>query len=462
MSEYFNEIIKIGYFIGLSFILALILLGAVYIISFTSKIDFEKSSAYECGFQPFSETSYPFQVQFALIGILFLLFDIEILYLYPICTSILGFNTTEIIYLIIFFGIVVLGLLYEISRNIVNFFNYELNEKDNLKLSFSLIAPFSDFDSFMFLIILFTLWLLFYLIKKSVSVKAISSVIILLFANISIFSPTFTLVFMVLFSSVILVIMFPFKLPNAFLKTKEKITSTFIFLLYQMELLDFLSVVYIKFFCVPSRLFHLRLLGIFICSVIYMSISRWYFYHNVILHESFSFIQYLLIYFWLILGISIIYLRLLINLSCIFIPLTLRLDPSLLSPSVLYVFGENNEDALPTQQTPKPSNKVPNDKRYSFINVNNTRKYYRQYFNASHSTSYRNIGLCIGVCGVGLAGLTAYFAKVQADVSTIQANESKKQSYHTAREADVAAVEANLITREEYYRRHPEDKPSSI
>lgn len=125
MSEYTNELIRIGYFIGLSFILAFILLGAVYVISFTSKVDFEKSSAYECGFQPFSETTFPFEVQFALIGILFLLFDIEILYLYPLCTSILQFNSFEILYLIIFFVIVTLGLVYEISRNIVYFFSYD-------------------------------------------------------------------------------------------------------------------------------------------------------------------------------------------------------------------------------------------------------------------------------------------------------------------------------------------------
>ena len=125
MSEYISELIKIGYFIGMSFALALILLGIVYILSFTSKVDFEKSSAYECGFQPFSETNYPFEVQFALIAILFLLFDIEILYLYPLCTSILEFNGFEIIYLICFFIIVSLGLLYEVSRHIVHFFDYD-------------------------------------------------------------------------------------------------------------------------------------------------------------------------------------------------------------------------------------------------------------------------------------------------------------------------------------------------
>lgn len=125
MSEFINELLKISYFILMSFGLAFILLGAVYIISFTSKIDFEKSSAYECGFQPFSESNFPFEVQFALIAILFLLFDIEILYLYPLCTSILEFDTLEIIYLIWFFIIVTVGLVYEISRHIVHFFDYD-------------------------------------------------------------------------------------------------------------------------------------------------------------------------------------------------------------------------------------------------------------------------------------------------------------------------------------------------
>lgn len=125
MSEFINELLKVSYFIVMSFGLALILLGAVYIISFTSKIDFEKSSAYECGFQPFSESTFPFEVQFALIAILFLLFDIEILYLYPLCTSILEFNGFEILYLICFFIIVTVGLVYEISRHIVHFFDYD-------------------------------------------------------------------------------------------------------------------------------------------------------------------------------------------------------------------------------------------------------------------------------------------------------------------------------------------------
>lgn len=122
MTFFFHELTKIFYFILFSCALAAILLIAVFILSFSQKIDLEKSSVYECGFQPFGETNYPFEVQFSLIGVLFLLFDIEILYLFPILQSFTKFNSLETFFFILFFGIVLLGLLYEISREIVRFF----------------------------------------------------------------------------------------------------------------------------------------------------------------------------------------------------------------------------------------------------------------------------------------------------------------------------------------------------
>jgi NADH:ubiquinone oxidoreductase subunit 3 (subunit A) len=53
MTKFQQEYLQIGYFISFSFILAVLLLGVVYLISFTSKVDIEKSAAYECGFNRF-------------------------------------------------------------------------------------------------------------------------------------------------------------------------------------------------------------------------------------------------------------------------------------------------------------------------------------------------------------------------------------------------------------------------
>ena len=120
--SYFNkELLTVGIFGIASLVLAVILLAVVYIIGFSSKIDMEKSFAYECGFQPFSETSFPFEVQFAVIAIMFLLFDIEVLYIYPLSSALISMEAINMFYLVIFFALLTLGIVYEVSRNILHF-----------------------------------------------------------------------------------------------------------------------------------------------------------------------------------------------------------------------------------------------------------------------------------------------------------------------------------------------------
>ena len=61
-----------------SFILFLLSILLVY-----QKPELEKLSSYECGFNPFSDARNKFEVKFYLIGILFIIFDLELVYLYP-------------------------------------------------------------------------------------------------------------------------------------------------------------------------------------------------------------------------------------------------------------------------------------------------------------------------------------------------------------------------------------------
>lgn len=130
-STFLLEYNNILFFLLFSLILSCLLLLVNYIISYRTKIEISKSSAYECGFSPFSETSYPFEVQFAIIAIMFLLFDIEILYLFPAVTSFLEFNYQELLYVILFFIILIIGIIYEITRDIVVFFKKSPNLKIN-------------------------------------------------------------------------------------------------------------------------------------------------------------------------------------------------------------------------------------------------------------------------------------------------------------------------------------------
>ena len=74
--------LKILIFIVLSFGLAFLLLVVSLKIS-SKEYDAEKLSAYECGFTPIGDARQPFHVRFYLVGILFLLFDLEVIFLFP-------------------------------------------------------------------------------------------------------------------------------------------------------------------------------------------------------------------------------------------------------------------------------------------------------------------------------------------------------------------------------------------
>ncbi len=77
------------------------------------RLDIEKATAYECGFDPFGEARSPFEVSFYLVGILFLVFDLEVAYLFPWIRGYseagwFGFGT-----LIAFLIVLTIGFVYE-------------------------------------------------------------------------------------------------------------------------------------------------------------------------------------------------------------------------------------------------------------------------------------------------------------------------------------------------------------
>jgi NADH-quinone oxidoreductase subunit A len=66
--------------------------------------------SYECGFDPYDGINYRYDIRFYVIALLFLLFDIEIVFLYPI---IYGLNIYSYWYSLVFLIILTLGLIYE-------------------------------------------------------------------------------------------------------------------------------------------------------------------------------------------------------------------------------------------------------------------------------------------------------------------------------------------------------------
>jgi NADH:ubiquinone oxidoreductase subunit 3 (subunit A) len=69
-------------FLIVSFVLSCLIFGISYILSARSA-DKEKVSAYECGFNPFEDARNQFDVRFYLVAILFIIFDLEVSFLFP-------------------------------------------------------------------------------------------------------------------------------------------------------------------------------------------------------------------------------------------------------------------------------------------------------------------------------------------------------------------------------------------
>jgi len=63
-------------------LLSLVLMTVSFLTS-SRALDVEKRSAYECGFDPFDKLGHPFEIRFYLVAILFLIFDLEISFLFP-------------------------------------------------------------------------------------------------------------------------------------------------------------------------------------------------------------------------------------------------------------------------------------------------------------------------------------------------------------------------------------------
>ena len=83
--------------------------------------DPEKLSAYECGFEPFEESHRPFSVAFYLIGLLFVLFDVELIIIMPWCIMAeYGCLWSSWAILVVFFEFLLLGFVFEWSRGAIN------------------------------------------------------------------------------------------------------------------------------------------------------------------------------------------------------------------------------------------------------------------------------------------------------------------------------------------------------
>lgn len=94
-----------------------------FLLSKKKRIIREKGRAFECGFEPFVSSRLPFSIHFYLIGILFLIFDVEIVLLFPLINSLNLLNYYNWIFSrLIVLIILIVGLEYEKNEGSLKWF----------------------------------------------------------------------------------------------------------------------------------------------------------------------------------------------------------------------------------------------------------------------------------------------------------------------------------------------------
>lgn len=116
-----SALIVISYFV-ISFAISSVLLFSSYVAnSYLLVNNSEKLSGYECGFDPFNDARDTFYIKFYLVSILFIIFDIEIIYFFPWVISITNISIVSFYTMTYFFIFLIIGFWYEWQKNVLDF-----------------------------------------------------------------------------------------------------------------------------------------------------------------------------------------------------------------------------------------------------------------------------------------------------------------------------------------------------
>ena len=99
-------------------VIALVLASALVVVAYVmapQRPDAEKTSAYECGFEAFDDARSRFDVRFYLVAILFIIFDLEVAFLFPWAATLVGLEMPWPVFtsMMIFLGVLTIGFIYE-------------------------------------------------------------------------------------------------------------------------------------------------------------------------------------------------------------------------------------------------------------------------------------------------------------------------------------------------------------
>jgi NADH-quinone oxidoreductase subunit A len=112
VEEMLREYLPILVFTAIAVAIGLVFLFAAILIAVRNP-DPEKVSAYECGFNAFDDARMKFDVRFYLVAILFIIFDLEIAFLFPWAVALKDISMVGFWSMIVFLGVLTIGFAYE-------------------------------------------------------------------------------------------------------------------------------------------------------------------------------------------------------------------------------------------------------------------------------------------------------------------------------------------------------------
>jgi NADH-quinone oxidoreductase subunit A len=112
MDAYLLQYLPILIFLGIAVGMAVIIMVATLLIA-RQRPDPEKLSPYECGFEPFEDARGRFDVRFYLVAILFIIFDLEVAFLFPWAVSLGNIGMFGFWSMMIFLAVLTVGFIYE-------------------------------------------------------------------------------------------------------------------------------------------------------------------------------------------------------------------------------------------------------------------------------------------------------------------------------------------------------------
>ena len=112
LDNFLGEYLPIAVFFAIAIGLSLAFVLSAFVMG-NQQPDNEKMAAYECGFDAFDDSRKPFDVRFYLVAILFIIFDLEIAFLFPWAVALADIGMFGFWSMMVFLAVLTIGFIYE-------------------------------------------------------------------------------------------------------------------------------------------------------------------------------------------------------------------------------------------------------------------------------------------------------------------------------------------------------------